>query len=79
MSNSNETQQNTTTNLRSHLFKQIERLNDPTLDLEKELEKAKAMASIGNVIVNSVKIEIDFVRVTGGKKTNTSKKLSDGQ
>ena len=58
----------TTQDLRDHLFSQIERLNDPNADLGQELEKAKALASIGNVIVNSVKIEIDFQRVTGGKK-----------
>lgn len=65
----NNTDGKTTQDLRDHLFSQIERLNDPTLDLSKELEKAKALASIGNVIVNSVKIEIDFHRVTSGKKS----------
>lgn len=58
----------TTQDLRDALFSQIDRLNDPNLDLGKELEKAKALASIGNVIVNSVKIEIDFQRVAGGGK-----------
>lgn len=65
----------TTKDLRDHLFSQIERLNDPTLDLGKELEKAKALASIGNVIVNSVKIEIDYHRVTGGGKTGNGDEL----
>lgn len=69
----------TTQDLRDHLFKQIEKLNDPTADLDKELEKAKAMASIGNVIVNSVKIEIDFMRVTGGKKGEQPKELGNGE
>ena len=74
------TNKNTTKDLRDHLFKQIERLNDPTLDLDKELEKAKALASIGNVIVNSVKIEIDFARVAGGKKGSKEiKELGDGE
>lgn len=71
---------NTTQDLRNHLFEQIKRLNDPNADLGKELEKAKALASIGNVIVNSVKIEIDFARVTGGKKGGAEvKELGDGE
>lgn len=70
----------TTQDLRDHLFNQIERLNDPTCDLGKELEKAKALASIGNVIVNSVKIEIDYCRVTGGNpgKNGEMKALENG-
>lgn len=70
----------TTQDLRNHLFNQIEKLNDPNADLEKELEKAKALASIGNVIVNSVKIEIDFQRVAGGGKGKVSdiKALGNG-
>lgn len=70
----------TTQDLRDALFSQIERLNNPDLDLAKELEKAKALASIGNVIVNSVKIEIDFQRVAGGGKgkQNDIKALGNG-
>lgn len=72
-----EDKKNTTVDLRDHLFAQIERLNDPNADLGKELEKAKALASIGNVIVNSVKIEIDFARVSGGKPGG-KKELTNG-
>jgi hypothetical protein len=76
--NEEQDKKNTTVDLRNHLFNQIERLNDPSLDLGKELEKAKALASIGNVIVNSVKIELDFMRVTGNKKGAGKKKLGNG-
>lgn len=69
---------NTTQDLRNHLFAQIKRLEDPDLDLGKELEKAKALASIGNVIVNSVKIENDFMRLTGSKKEDDKKSIGNG-
>jgi CO dehydrogenase/acetyl-CoA synthase delta subunit len=64
--------------LRNHLFAQIERLNDPSLDLDKELEKAKALASIGNVIVNSAKVELDYMRVSAAKKGSDKKVLTNG-
>lgn len=67
-----------TAELRKVMFDQIRRLNDPSLDLEKELKRANAITSVGNVIVNSVKVELDFVRVTrqvGGK--NALKELED--
>lgn len=70
---------NTTADLRNHLFEQIARLNDPQADLQLELEKAKALASIGTVIVNSVKIETDFLRVTGGKMGGDNKELGNGE
>jgi hypothetical protein len=57
--------------LRNHMFAAIEELQK--LDLEDEgkrkaaIEKAKAIASLGTVVVNSVKTEVDFYRA-GGKK-----------
>ena len=57
--------------LRNHMFAAIEELQE--LDLsDKEtrkaaIDKAKAIASLGSVIVNSVKTEVDFFRA-GGKK-----------
>jgi hypothetical protein len=54
--------------LRSKLFAQMERLEDPNCDLEKELKKADAFVSIGNVMVNSAKVEVDFLRAIGGGK-----------
>jgi hypothetical protein len=51
--------------LRNHLFEQLERLNDEDCNVEQEVEKAKAMAAIGAVIVDSAKAEISFIRATG--------------
>jgi hypothetical protein len=69
--------------LRTHMFDQIDRLNDPSCDLEKELKKADAIVRVGNVIVNSVKAEIDFARVLhdankGKQKSSTTKRLTNG-
>jgi hypothetical protein len=55
--------------LRTHLFAQMDRLNDPACDLEKELKKAGAMVSIGNVIVSSAKAEVDFMKITKSRGT----------
>lgn len=47
--------------LREHLFETLEALKNN--DVNMTIEKAKAIAEIGNVIVNSAKLEIDFIRV----------------
>lgn len=50
--------------LRNHLFEVIEGLKDGSVDIE----KAKAIADVGQVIVNSAKVEVDYLRVTGAAK-----------
>ncbi len=74
--------------LRSHLFSQMERLSNPELNLEKELKRSEAMVNIGNVIVNSAKAEVDFMRVTKSKgsgfipvipESDGPKQLKDGE
>jgi hypothetical protein len=65
--------------LRTAMFDQIARLNDPTLDLEKELKRANAITSVGTVIVNSVKVEIDFMRVKKQTTTPGPKQLKNGK
>lgn len=54
--------------LRDHLFASLERLNDESLTpelLKDELAKSKQIAHIGSVLVNSAKVEIDYLKVTG--------------
>ena len=48
--------------LRNHLFATLEAL----LDEEKpmEIDRAKAVADVAQVIVNSAKVEVDFLRAT---------------
>lgn len=49
--------------LRNHLFATLEALQDK--DEPMEIERAKAVADVAQVIVNSAKIEVDFLRATG--------------
>lgn len=56
--------------LRNHLFAQLERLGDDEgmknpLKLEKELKRASAISQVATVIVNSAKVETDYLKVTG--------------
>jgi hypothetical protein len=48
--------------LRNHLFVTLEAL----LDEEKpmDIDRAKAVADVAQVIVNSAKVEVDFLRAT---------------
>ena len=60
--------------LRDHLFAALERLDNDELsaeELQKELDKAEAVAQIGNVIIISAKIEVEFIKATGMIRTNT--------
>lgn len=59
--------------LRDHLFETLERLKDGEIDIE----TAKAMADVGQII-NSAKIEIDFIRATGSTKDSGFIKLGEG-
>jgi hypothetical protein len=62
---------NTIEDLRNHMFSAIEELQDmeekDPAARKRTIDKAKAIASLGTVIVNSVKTEVDFFRA-GGKK-----------
>lgn len=65
---------NTITDLRNHLFSQLERLGDEQVSKEEmaiEIEKSKAMKEIAQVIVNSAKVEVDFLRKTGRDTPDT--------
>jgi hypothetical protein len=60
--------------LRDHLFAALERLDNDELtaeELQKELDKAEAVAQIGNVIISSAKVEVDFMKATGMISTNS--------
>jgi hypothetical protein len=74
--------------VRTAMFAQMAVLNKEDCDLDKELKKAAAFVQLGNVIINSVRTEIDFVRVNnqGARKTKAiqieekkTKRLSSGK
>ena len=47
--------------LRDHLFEVIEKLQDGDM----QIETAKTIAEVGQVIINSAKVECDFMKVLG--------------
>jgi len=49
--------------LRNHLFETLEALKDPEKPMD--LERARAVAEVSKVIVDSAKVEVDFLKVTG--------------
>lgn len=54
------------TALRKQLFESMERLSAKIID-PKEVERARAIAETAQTLINSAKVEVDFLRVTGGK------------
>lgn len=50
--------------LRNHLFVAIEGLLDPDKPLD--IERAKAVAQVGSVIVESAKVEVKALETLGG-------------
>ena len=60
---------NKISDLRDHLFEALERLKDPDCDLEKEIQKAKAIREVGSVIIESAKVEVEFLNTVGGHGT----------
>jgi hypothetical protein len=51
--------------LRNHLFATLEALRDK--DEPMELERAKTIAAVAQTIINSAKVECDYIELTGQK------------
>lgn len=49
--------------LRNHLFATLEALNDP--DKPMDLDRAKTVAEVAQVVVNTAMVEVNFLKVTG--------------
>ena len=60
--------QNKIEDLRNHLFACLEALADSEKPME--LDRAKAIADVAQVIINSAKVEVDFINKVGGVGTN---------
>ena len=59
---------NKNSDLRDHMFAQLERLNNEELsgeELEKEINRARAISEVGKVIVESAKTEVLALKLTG--------------
>ena len=60
--------------LRDHLFAALERLNEDDLNpeqLETELRKAKAISHLSGAIVETAKVEIEFIKAIEADGTNS--------
>ena len=53
--------------LRKQLFASLNRLSTGAKVDPAEIERAKAIADTAQTIINSAKVEVDFVRTVGGK------------
>lgn len=52
--------------LRNHLFATLEDLRDP--DKPMDIPRAKAIAEVAQTIINSAKVEVDYIEATGAIK-----------
>lgn len=53
--------------LRNHLFETLEALKDDEKPMD--IARAKAIADVARVIVDSAKVEVEFLNATGSAKT----------
>lgn len=62
---------NKISDLRDHLFAQLERLEDDKLtadQMDLEIKRSKAITSISDQLIESAKMEVSFLEVTGQLK-----------
>jgi hypothetical protein len=52
--------------LRNHLFDVLQGLKDDSMTVE----KAKAISDVAQTIINSAKVEVDYVKTTGAKESS---------
>lgn len=52
--------------LRNHLFETIEALKDAEKPME--LNRARTIAEVAQTIINTAKVEVDFLRMTQGQR-----------
>lgn len=55
---------NDVTQLREMLFDTINQLKDPSKPMD--IDRAKTIADVAQVIINSAKVEVDHAKITGG-------------
>jgi len=58
---------NTIDDLRSHLFETLAALKDTEKPMD--LDRARAVADVAKVLVESAKVEVDFLKVTGSTRS----------
>ena len=69
---------NKISDLRDHMFAQLERLGNEDLNeeqLKQEISRAQAISEVGKVIVESAKTEVMYAKLTGKKTDEPTKFL----
>lgn len=69
---------NKISDLRDHMFAQLERLGNDEMseeDLKKEISRAQAISEVGKVIVESAKTEVMYAKLTGKREAEPTKFL----
>lgn len=61
--------------LRNHLFETLEALKDDEKPMD--LARARAVADVAKVLVESAKVEVDFLKVTGALRSTDFLPLAD--
>ena len=61
--------------LRNHLFETLEMLKDGDMDLD----RAKTIAEVAGVIVDTAKVEVAFIREVGGIGSDFMQAMRDDQ
>ena len=56
---------NSIDDLRNHLFETLEALRDP--DNPMDLKRAKTVSDVAQTVINTAKIELEFVELTGAE------------
>jgi len=73
---------NKISDLRNHMFAQLERLSVEDLSEESlrlEVSRAKAISDLGKVIVESAKTEILYAKTTGNRGAEPTKFLEENE
>lgn len=60
---------NRMSDLRDHLFAALEGLSDKENPME--LDRAEAIAAVGQVVINSAKVEVELIKAVGGLPGST--------
>lgn len=73
---------NKISDLRDHMFAQLERLGNEAIseeELKKEISRAQAISEIGKVIVESAKTEVLYAKLTGKRSEEPTKFLEEDE
>lgn len=61
--------------LRGHLFATLDGLRNKAEPLD--IDRAKAISDVAQVIINTAKVEVDYAKATGAKGSNFLEKSAD--